>query len=118
MTCFQPRLPTANPVWIRQARNGSGGSTPLPSCYTTRRWPGATVECWASSAYPRLWLGTWATACVGGERMRAVIYLAAHELGARWRSWAVLVLLVTVAGGGVLTAVAGRCGQTVPTRAS
>ena len=39
--------------------------------------------------------------------MRAVIHLAAHELGARWRSWAVLVLLVAVAGGGVLTAVAG-----------
>ena len=39
--------------------------------------------------------------------MRAVIYLAAHELGARWRSWAVLVLLVAVAGGAVLTAVAG-----------
>jgi hypothetical protein len=39
--------------------------------------------------------------------MRAVIHLAAHELGTRWRSWAVLVLLVAVAGGGVLTAVAG-----------
>ena len=39
--------------------------------------------------------------------MRVVIHLAAHELGARLRSWAVLVLLVAVAGGGVLTAVAG-----------
>ena len=39
--------------------------------------------------------------------MRAVIHLAGHELGARWRSWAVLVLLVAVAGGAVLTAVAG-----------
>jgi hypothetical protein len=39
--------------------------------------------------------------------MRAVIHLAAHELGARWRSWVVLVLLVAVVGGGVLTAVAG-----------
>ena len=39
--------------------------------------------------------------------MRAVIHLAAHELGSRWRSWAVLALLVAVAGGGVLTAAAG-----------
>ena len=39
--------------------------------------------------------------------MRAVIHLAGHELGARWRSWAVLVLLVAFAGGAVLTAVAG-----------
>ncbi|HXZ71813.1 MAG TPA: hypothetical protein VEH31_13240, partial [Streptosporangiaceae bacterium] len=39
--------------------------------------------------------------------MRAVIYLAGHELAARWRSWAVLVLLVAFAGGAVLTAVAG-----------
>jgi hypothetical protein len=38
--------------------------------------------------------------------MRAVIYLAAHELRARWQGWAVLVLLVAVAGGAVLTAVA------------
>ena len=39
--------------------------------------------------------------------MRAVIYLAAHELRARWQGWAVLVLLVAVAGGAVLTAAAG-----------
>ena len=39
--------------------------------------------------------------------MRAVIYLAAHELRARWRGWAVLVLLVAVAGGAVLAAAAG-----------
>jgi hypothetical protein len=39
--------------------------------------------------------------------MRAVIYLAAHELGARWRGCAVLVLLVAVAGGAVLAAAAG-----------
>ncbi len=39
--------------------------------------------------------------------MRAVLHLAGHELGARWRSWAVLVLLVAFAGGAVLTAVAG-----------
>jgi hypothetical protein len=39
--------------------------------------------------------------------MRAVVYLAAHELRARWRSWAVLVVLVAAAGGAVLAAVAG-----------
>ncbi len=39
--------------------------------------------------------------------MRAVLHLAAHELRARWRSWAVLVALVAVAGGAVLAAVAG-----------
>jgi len=39
--------------------------------------------------------------------MRAVIFLAAHELRARWRGWAVLVALVAVAGGAVLAAVAG-----------
>ena len=39
--------------------------------------------------------------------MRAVIYLAVHELRARWQGWAVLVLLVAVAGGAVLTAAAG-----------
>src|SRR5438067_258377 len=39
--------------------------------------------------------------------MRAVIYLVARELRARWRGWAVLVLLVAVAGGAVLTAAAG-----------
>ena len=39
--------------------------------------------------------------------MRAVIYLAARELRARWQSWAVLVLLVAVAGGAVLAAAAG-----------
>src|SRR5262245_6514474 len=39
--------------------------------------------------------------------MRAVLRLAAHGLRARWRSWAVMVLLVAVAGGAVLAAVAG-----------
>jgi hypothetical protein len=39
--------------------------------------------------------------------MRAIVHVAAHELRLRWRSWAVLVLLVAVAGGGVLAAVAG-----------
>jgi hypothetical protein len=39
--------------------------------------------------------------------MRAVTYLAWRELAARWRSWAVLVLLVAFAGGVVLSAVAG-----------
>lgn len=43
----------------------------------------------------------------GGDRMRAVFYLAAHELHARWRGWAVLVLLLAVAGGAVLAATAG-----------
>jgi hypothetical protein len=35
------------------------------------------------------------------------MYLARHELAARWRSWAVLVLLVAFAGGVALSAVAG-----------
>ena len=39
--------------------------------------------------------------------MRVVLRLAAHELRARWTGWAVLVLLVAVAGGAVLTAAAG-----------
>ena len=50
---------------------------------------------------------TRASTCTAGDRMRAVIYLAAHELRARWQGWAVLVLLVAVAGGAVLTAAAG-----------
>lgn len=39
--------------------------------------------------------------------MRAVLHLAAHGLWARWRGWAMFVLLVAVAGGAVLAAVAG-----------
>jgi ABC-type lipoprotein release transport system permease subunit len=39
--------------------------------------------------------------------MRAVLRLAAHGLRARWRGWAMFVLLVALAGGAVLTAVAG-----------
>ena len=39
--------------------------------------------------------------------MRAVLRLAAHNLRARWRGWAVLVLLIGLAGGAVLTAAAG-----------
>jgi FtsX-like permease family len=39
--------------------------------------------------------------------MQAVIYLAVRELRARWRGWALLVLLVAAAGGAVLTAAAG-----------
>jgi MacB-like periplasmic core domain len=39
--------------------------------------------------------------------MRAILHLAAHDLRAWWRGWAVLVLLVGLAGGAVLTAAAG-----------
>ena len=39
--------------------------------------------------------------------MRAVLGLASRELARRWLSWVVLALLVGVAGGAVLTAVAG-----------
>ena len=39
--------------------------------------------------------------------MGAVLRLSAHEFSARWRSWAVLVLLVALTGGAVLTAAAG-----------
>jgi putative ABC transport system permease protein len=39
--------------------------------------------------------------------MQAVIYLAVLELRARWRGWALLVLLVAAAGGPVLAAAAG-----------
>ena len=39
--------------------------------------------------------------------MRVVLRLAAHELRVRWAGWAVLVLLIAVAGGAVLTAAAG-----------
>jgi hypothetical protein len=43
----------------------------------------------------------------GVIRMRAVLGLATRELRGRWLSWVVLVLLVGLAGGVVLTAVAG-----------
>jgi len=43
----------------------------------------------------------------GVMRMRAVLSLTGRELARRWMSWAVLVLLVALAGGVVLTAVAG-----------
>ena len=48
--------------------------------------------------------------------MRVVLRLAAHELSGRWRGWAVLVLLIAVAGGAVLTAAAGarRTGSAYP----
>jgi hypothetical protein len=39
--------------------------------------------------------------------VRVVLLLVAHELRTRWRGWAVLVLLVALAGGAVLTAAAG-----------
>jgi len=48
--------------------------------------------------------------------MHAVLYLAAHGLRARWRGWVVFALLVAVAGGVVLAAVAGalRTGSAYP----
>src|SRR6266571_2815214 len=48
--------------------------------------------------------------------MRAVWRLVAHELRARWQGWAMLALLVAVAGGAVLTAAAGarRTGNAYP----
>jgi hypothetical protein len=52
-------------------------------------------------------LTTTARASEGVMRMRAVLSLAARELRGRWLSWAVLILLVALAGGVVLTAVAG-----------
>ncbi|HEY8046473.1 MAG TPA: FtsX-like permease family protein [Streptosporangiaceae bacterium] len=39
--------------------------------------------------------------------MQPVLSLVVHEFRARWRGWAVLVLLVAVAGGAVLAAAAG-----------
>ena len=39
--------------------------------------------------------------------MRAVLHLAAYGLRARWRGWAMVVVLIAVAGGAVLSAVAG-----------
>ena len=39
--------------------------------------------------------------------MRVVLLLMVHEFRARWRAWAVLVLLIAVAGGAVLAAAAG-----------
>ena len=39
--------------------------------------------------------------------MRVVLRLVVHEFRARWRGWAVLVLLVAFAGGAVLAAAAG-----------
>ena len=39
--------------------------------------------------------------------MRAVLRLALHGLRARWRGWSMFVLLVALAGGAVLAAVAG-----------
>ena len=48
--------------------------------------------------------------------MRAVLLLVAHEFRTRWRGWAVLVLLVALAGGAVMTAAAGarRTGSAYP----
>ena len=50
--------------------------------------------------------------------MRAVIYLAAHELRARWRGWAVLVVLVAAAGVLCWRRSRGRRGQRAPIRVS
>src|SRR5215470_5703593 len=62
-----------------------------------------------------LWVRS-GNALTAGDRMRTVMHLAAHELRARWRAWAVLVALVAVVGGAVLAAVAGalRTGSAYP----
>ncbi len=39
--------------------------------------------------------------------MRAVLRVAAHQIKARWRAWAMFVLLTAIAGGAVLTTAAG-----------
>ena len=46
-------------------------------------------------------------AAAEGCLVRVVLLLVAHELRTRWRGWAVLVLLVAVAGGAVMAAAAG-----------
>ena len=43
----------------------------------------------------------------GVRPVQPVLSLVVHEFRARWRGWAVLVLLVAVAGGAVLAAAAG-----------
>ncbi len=58
------------------------------------------------------WRAEPALLMVGGARggcglVRVVLFLVAYELRTRWRGWAVLVLLVALAGGAVLTAAAG-----------
>jgi hypothetical protein len=84
-------------IWTGKELGGTSARQSVG--YHPDGWPGSTLE---GSARQRLpsgsWWGTPASGRAGGDRMRAVIYLAARELRARWRGWAVLVVLVAVAG--------------------
>src|SRR5215469_363939 len=92
------RLPVIHQggVWV-----APGGSS-TPSCGSYH--PGEFGDLYFTVA---LCSGRRAGARGAAERMGAVLHLAAHGLRAHWRSWVVLALLVALAGGAVLAAVAG-----------
>ena len=89
-------LPRRNRAVSRAGSLRGGSNTPSPMSYH----PGGvgvgqpTVASYRGRRTPGGW-------------MRAVLGLAALGLRARWRGWVVLVVLVAIAGGAVLTAVAG-----------